>query len=200
MTNYIDLGKNPESPKERQEIILNIIKSDDTNEQQGLNLIQQNVFDFLTSQKGYPNNSIHANKEIKVSLPDVEFIVNGDLMITIDDLFVMTIKCAINSVESWERYSLAFARTVFDDYQIPFAVVTDSQTYIIIDVLKGEVISQDKEDIPTYAFLNDSILKNGKPAPYRNDKIEREKRILHAFNSIRCSEGICDYPKSSVSD
>ncbi|MFQ3573167.1 MAG: hypothetical protein SNJ53_00875 [Thermodesulfovibrionales bacterium] len=192
MSNHIELGRSPESLEDRQGLIREIIKSDEINEIEGLNIIQKNVFDLLTSQKGYPNSCISANKDIKVKLPDVEFVVKGDLMVSINGTFVMAIKCAINSVESWERYSLAFARTVFDDYQIPFAVVTDSETYILIDTLKGEVISRDKDDIPTYSYLMETVMKEGIPAPYHKDKIEKERRILHAFNAIRCSGEICD--------
>ncbi|MCX8027206.1 MAG: hypothetical protein N3A62_05050 [Thermodesulfovibrionales bacterium] len=192
MPEYIDLGKSPESEQERHDLIMEIIKSDEVNEQEGLNIIQKNVFDFLTTQKGFPPHSISANKRLRVLLPDVEFIVPVDLLVTIDDTFVMAIKCAINSVDSWERYSLALGRTVLDDYQIPFAVVSDSQTYILIDVLKGEVVARDKQDIPEYEALRNFINNNGRPLPYNKEKLVRERRILHAFNAIRCSEGICD--------
>lgn len=192
MPEYIDLGKTPQSEQERQELIMEIIKSDEVNEQEGLNIIQKNVFDFLTTRKGFPVDSISANKKVKVFLPDTEFTVPIDLVISIDNTFVMAIKCAINSVESWERYSLALGRTLLDDYQIPFTVVTDSEVYILIDVLKSEVISRDKNDILSYDELSSFIKAHGRPLPYNQAKMERERRILHAFNAIRCSDGVCD--------
>ena len=88
-------------------------------------------------------------------------------------------------MESWERYILAFAR-VADDYQIPYATVTDGETARIFDVDTGSVIGESIESI----FTKDEALqrlKNVEKITYSPQKREREKRILYAFEGINAN-------------
>ncbi len=190
MSQYIDLGREPKDLNERKSLIEGLLKAEEVCVEEGLNLIQQRVFEVLVSERGYIETSIRANMPFTVSLPDIDFTVKSDLAVLIGDMVGLVIKCAINSIESWERYSIAFGRTAIKDYQIPYAIVTDSERYIVIDVLKGEVIGEGKELIPSYEELL-RVMDNLEKIPYNINKSEREKRILHAFNALRCSDETC---------
>ncbi|HIJ59672.1 MAG TPA: hypothetical protein HPP56_03545 [Nitrospirae bacterium] len=190
MSTYIDLGKEPKDLEERQTLIKSHIIQIEEKETLGSNIIQQRVFDLLVCEKGYPKEVISANKAFKISLPDTSFDAFSDLSVTINGIIAIIIKCAINSIESWERYSFAFARTAEETYQIPFAIVTDSEKYIVLDVLAGNIFGRGVDNIPTYEFIK-RFIENYKLEPYRGDKREREKRILHAFSGLRCSPDSC---------
>ncbi len=190
MSQYIDLGREPTDLKDRQALIEGLLKAEEICAHEGLNLIQHRVFEFLVNEKDYVGSSIRANMPFKVSLPELDFIVKGDLAVVIGDTVGVIIKCAINSIESWERYSLAFGRTALEDYQIPYAIVTDSERYIVIDVIKGEVLGEGTELIPSYEELL-RVLRDFTKVPYDSNKTVRERRILHAFNALRCSDESC---------
>ncbi len=190
MSKYIDLGKNPDSPMERLSLLEKHLKAQEDEETIGLNIIQQRTIDLLTNHIGYPLDSIEANKAFLIDLPELTFTAKADLVVSIEGKIVMIIKCPINSIASWERYTLAFCRTALKDYQIPYAIVTDSEDFIVIDVLKGSVIGNHKESIPTLKDLH-NCLNSLEKFLHEDDRIIREKRILHAFNALRCSEQEC---------
>jgi hypothetical protein len=60
----------------------------------------------------------------------------------------MAIKCAAGSLGSREREILAAAR-VTSEYQIPFAVVSDGKTAVVLDTLTGEKLGEGMQQIPS---------------------------------------------------
>ncbi|MCX8069077.1 MAG: hypothetical protein N2738_01085, partial [Thermodesulfovibrionales bacterium] len=62
--------------------------------------------------------------------------------------------------------------------------------YILIDILRGETKGRGKEIVPDYQYIQEFI-KTFQPIPYSIEKSEREKRILYAFNGLRCSSESC---------
>ena len=75
---------------------------------------------------------------------------------------------------------------VLEPYQIPFAVVTDAVDAIALDTLTGKVISEGMDSIPSRNELCELLQKIEfkKLAP---DRAEKEKRILLAFDAIKCT-------------
>jgi hypothetical protein len=96
----------------------------------------------------------------------------------------MVIQCSSGSLEAWERYVTAFARVV-KDYQIPYAVVTDGDKARIIDVLTGTLIG---ESLGQLLNREEALnkMKDFKKVPYPINRLEKEKRIVYAFESIKC--------------
>lgn len=77
---------------------------------------------------------------------------------------------------------IAFCRVV-EPYQIPFAMVTDGKEGRVIDVLTGEV--KETMDIPSkQEFLK--VLPDIKFIPYSEERLPKERRILYAFDAIKC--------------
>ncbi len=98
----------------------------------------------------------------------------------------MAIKCSPGALESRERHLVSFARIV-DSYQIPFAVITDGSVARILDVRSGKLFSEGLASLlerPRAAEMADMM----ELVPYPTDRLEREKRILLAFDSIKCTE------------
>lgn len=189
MSTYIPLGKAPISPEERSELLGKIVEAEEHLANIELSNIQRSIVEFLVIKKGYSIEDIELNKKFKVDLPDASFIVKSDIILKANNKIFLVIKCAVNSLESWERYSVAFCR-VIEAYQVPYAVVTDGKTARILDVVKYNLISDSLDAIPTKEeacqILKDIILP-----PCAEERCIKEKRILHAFEAIRCN-GVAD--------
>lgn len=185
MSTYIALGKSPTSPEERKELLARRVEMEEYLSHIELTQVQRRVIDFLTSQKGYANVDIEANRDFKVDLIDASFNARADIILKIEGKIFCVIKCVMSALESWERHSIAFCRVV-ESYQIPYAVVTDSESARILDVIKGRLISEGLDSIPS---KNDAlkIAQRNVFLPYPIERAEKEKRILHAFDAIKCS-------------
>jgi hypothetical protein len=152
--------------------------------------VQRRVVDFLISQKEYTQEDIEANKEFKVTMQDTSFNVKTDVALKVDGVIFMILKCVMNSMESWERYSLAFCRVV-ESYQIPYAAVTDGEAVRMLDIVKGGVTPGGLDSIPSRQDAL-RIIKDTALCPYADERCEKEKRILYAFDAIKCSTNLSE--------
>ncbi len=185
MSTYIALGKNPKSFEERKELLAKKIETEEYFFYHELTHIQKKVIEFLISAKGYTHGDIEVDKNFRVELPETSFSVTADIVVNLDNKRIFIIKCAINSLESWERHSIAFCRVV-ESYQIPYAVVTDSENARVLDAVSGKLISEGIDFIPSKEGIRQTI-KQIAFCPYHKEKCEKEKRILYAFDVIKCS-------------
>jgi len=170
--------------EDRKKIIQNKIREEEQQEIQQLSGIKQMIYDILIKEKGFQPEDIRVDPIFTVTMSNREVLVTVDFIINLSSVNFMVIRCAASTMESWERYILAFAR-VADDYQIPYATVTDGETARIFDVGTGSVIGESIESI----FTKDEALqrlKNVEKIPYSPQKREREQRILYAFEGIKC--------------
>lgn len=185
MSTYIPLGKIPTSPEERKELLARHVEMEEYLSHIELTQVQKRVIDFLISQKGYTSEDIEINKDFKVDLLDVSFNARADIALKIGEKIFCVIKCVMSSLESWERHSIAFGR-VACPYQIPYAIITDSENARMLDVTDGRLISEGLDSIPSRTdvmkFINEKLFY-----PYPTEKAEKEKRILYAFDAIGCS-------------
>lgn len=185
MSTYISLGKIPKTPEERQELLAKKAAMDDNLSSLELTQVQKRVIDFLICQKGYMHDNIETNKEFSIAFSDVSFNAKADIVLRIEGKTFAVIKCAMNSLESWERHSIAFGR-VAEPNQIPYAIVTDSETARVLDASKGALIAEGLDAIPSKEdaqhFIQKAVIM-----PYPQDKADKEKRILYAFDAITCN-------------
>ncbi len=190
MSTYISLGKIPTSPEERQELLAKRVAMEEFFSSLELTQVQRRVIDFLISSKGYTSDEIEANKDFTVVLPESSFNARADIVFKIEGRVFCIIKCVMSSLESWERHSVAFGRVV-ESYQIPYAIVTDSEHARILDVSEGKLIAEGLESIPSKKDAMKIVKENAFP-PYPQERAEKEKRILYAFDSIKCSTNLSD--------
>jgi hypothetical protein len=94
----------------------------------------------------------------------------------------MAIKCAAGSLGSREREILAAAR-ITDTYQIPFAMVADGKTAILLDTLSGKKIGQGLQKVPSKQKLSAAI-KNTEFLPFPKERLRREKLIFRSYDSM----------------
>jgi hypothetical protein len=94
----------------------------------------------------------------------------------------MAIKCAAASLGSREREILATAR-LLNEYQIPFAVVSDGKTATVLDTVTGKKVGAGLDGIPS----KDEVLKmkdSLKYIPLPKKRLEREKLIFRTYDSM----------------
>ncbi len=178
----IKLNKSPESPEERKKMIGEIIKEQEMLLAQSIGYIQRMIIQYLL-ELGYNLNDVEINKQYEIIVSENEkFLTSVDMVVSLEEKVIYAIKCSPASIDSWERFMFAFCRVV-EPYQIPFAVVTDGQRGITINILTGQVSEKiqilSKEELmkmmPSLEFI-----------PYNQGKLAKEKRILYAFDAIKC--------------
>ena len=107
-------------------------------------------------------------------------------MVNVDDGYgstrFMAIKCAAASLGSREREILAAARLLGEN-QLPFSVVSDGKTAIVLDTVSGKKLGQGLIAIPSKEEAQEK-LKAIKPLPFPKEKREREKLIFRSYDSM----------------
>ena len=170
--------------EEKEKLIREKIEEEDLSEMIQLRGVKQIVWDKLTKEKGFYQGEIEIDPHFELALSHCKSIVSMDFVINLPPATFAIIRCANSGLEFWERYITAFAMVV-KDYQIPFAMVTNGYEAKIINVLSGALEGETMQDFYNrQEALN--ILKDFKPVPCPEKRLEREKRIIYAFEDIKC--------------
>jgi hypothetical protein len=103
-----------------------------------------------------------------------------DLVVTVDHVRLMVIKCAAGSLGSWERQTVSAAR-LFSAYQIPYAVVSDGKTALLADTVTGERIGEGLEAIPSKTEAR-RVLGSARLQPLPEERRERESLIFRTYD------------------
>ncbi len=175
---------------DRRKLVEEKIRNAEAEALTNLTAIRRVVKDYLIHEKGYSDEDIEIDKEFRIVVDGRETPVSVDYILRILDRRFMVIKCSPGALESRERHLVSFARVV-DAYQIPVAVVTDGVRARIVDPLKGKVVAEGLDSLPGKRQAVD-IVSSTEFRPYPAERMEREKRILLAFESIRCTEESCE--------
>lgn len=168
----------------RKELIRQKIEEEERKELLQLSGIRMKVWQFLTKDKGFAKDDILIDPEFELKLSDCIIKISIDFIIKLNNSEAMLIRCSPTSIESWERYVLAFAR-VIKEHQIPYAAVTDGERARLMDVLTGKIIGERIEDFPSKEELSRKM-ENLKPSAFPSERLEREKRIVYAFEGVKC--------------
>ncbi len=145
-------------------------------------LVRERVYEFLVMKKGYLPEEIEIDMPLEVSDGKRSEECTVDYIVRPGGRPLMAIKCALTALESSERHILAFCRVAGG---IPISVVTNSEAARVIDTKSGKLVSEDIQSLPGRAEGLEMTEKLG--ANYSEDRIAKEKRILLAFNALRCS-------------
>ena len=92
---------------------------------------------FLVEEKGYNRSDIVVNEKITVKVGNELYVSAIDLVVYAAQKRFMVIKCAPGSLGSREREILAAARVV-QEAPVPYAVVTDGATAIVMAGATGQ--------------------------------------------------------------
>ncbi len=140
---------------------------------------------LLREKKGYAPGDIRKGMAIEVVLDQETAWSSLDYLVSVDGKKAMAIKCVAGSLDSRQRQAIAMARVIAAP-PLPVAVVADPVTAEVLDVASGKVIGEGFGAIPTreqlLAILSEKPMEHLDPG-----RLEREKRILLAFDAIKCS-------------
>lgn len=139
---------------------------------------------LLLEKKGYDRKEIKKKIFFDVVLGQEKLQSSVDFVVTVEGLNAMIIKCFAGSLVSRERQAVAAAR-VFATPCVPLAVVADPETAEVLDAATGEVIGEGFGAIPLRSQIMDLLRQMG-PKEFSSERIEKEKRILLAFDAIAC--------------
>lgn len=170
--------------EDREKLIKEKIAEKESIEQMQLRGVKQIVYEILTKEKGFYPEDIQIDPQFRLILSTCEATVGIDFLINLDKTSFMVIRCVSSGIESWERYVIAFARAI-KDYQIPFAVITDGEKAKVFDILNGSFTQESARELFTRQEA-DSLMKNFQRIPCPEKRLEKEKRIIYAFEGIKC--------------
>lgn len=170
--------------EDREKLIKEKINAEEEKEILRLDGIKLFIWEKLRNEKKFKDEEILIDPKFKIKLTECEATVSIDFLLTIGENSFMVIKCSSSAIESWERYVTAFARAV-KDYQIPYAMVTDGKNAKIINVIKGTIVGE-SIDICFTREQAIELMNTFQKVPCPENRLEKEKRIIYAFEGIKC--------------
>ncbi len=169
----------------RQNKILSILQQEIDDGEEMTAAVRKLAEAILLDEKGYAPEDIRKNVSFDVILGSETAQSCVDFVVSMGQRHGMIIKCAAGSIASRERQVVAAAR-VFGELPIPVAVVMDPVSAVVLDGVRGTVLGEGFEAIPTKEQLS-KMVSGMDLTPVPAEKREREKRILLAFDALRCS-------------
>jgi len=145
---------------------------------------RQMVERFLVIEKGFSKEDIEVDVDIEMTVAGEIYRSQIDLVVSVDGgpTRFMAIKCAAGSLGSREREILAAARLLCE-YQLPFAVVSDGKTAIVLDTISGRKLGEGLSAIPAKDEVRVK-LETLQLRPFPEDRREREKLIFRSYDSM----------------
>ena len=143
---------------------------------------RQAVERYLVNKKGFTKSEIEVDVDLELIIADKPYRSHIDLVVSVDEVCYMAIKCAAGSLASREREILAAARLLMN-YQIPVAAVSDGKTAIVLDTLSGKKSGEGLEAIPNRRDARDQLKKiTLQPLPEK--RVEGEKLIFRTYDMM----------------
>jgi hypothetical protein len=139
---------------------------------------------LLREKKGYEPGDVLKGAAFEVRLGEETAWSSVDFLVSVGSRKAMIIKCAAGSLDSRQRQAVAAARVITSP-PVPFAVVADPENAMVFDVATGKVIGEGFGAIPVKEQLL-KILAGSEMKPLSPERVEKEKRILLAFDAIKC--------------
>ena len=139
---------------------------------------------LLVEKKGYLPEDIAKRVVFEVKLGQETAYSSVDFLISVAGKKAMVIKCAAGSLSSRERQAVAAARLVGSP-PVPVAVVADPVNAEVLDVATGKVVGEGFGAIPVRDRMV-QMLSEYSSNPLPPERLEKEKRILLAFDAIGC--------------
>ncbi len=168
----------------REEKIRNILKQEILDGDGLADEARKMIEYLLREKKGYQQEDVRKGVSFDVKLGQETASSSVDFLVSIDGRKAMLVKCSSGSLTSRERQAVAAAR-VLDSPPVPFAVVADPITAEVLDTATGKVIGEGFGAIPVREQLVELLSKMDNSA-LSVERIEKEKRILLAFDAIKC--------------
>ncbi|HUI44619.1 MAG TPA: hypothetical protein VL122_01345 [Nitrospirota bacterium] len=168
----------------REKKILTILKQEIDEGEEMAAVVKHLAERMLFGEKGYAATDVRKNVVFDVTVGGEASKSGVDFLVVLDNRKAMVVKCAAGSLSSRERHVVAAAR-VLDSMPVLVAMVMDPMSAVVLDAITGKVIGEGFESVPTREQLI-AMIAGRDVKPLAPEKLEREKRILLAFDAIRC--------------
>jgi Type I restriction enzyme R protein N terminus (HSDR_N) len=175
---------------DRRRVILEKIAETEEKAEKLLSFIRKSIRDYLITVKGYTEEDIEEDMVFEISVDGKRENTSVDYLINLTGKRFIAIKCSPGALESRERHLVAFARVV-DSCQIPYVVVTDGTRARLLDATTGKLLAEELHSIPSRDQAQ-QMLHTAKFMACPAERIDREKRILLAFEAIECTKEACE--------
>lgn len=142
---------------------------------------RQKLEKFLVTEKGYDKADIRVDADIVVSFKGEPYRSTVDLVIILENIQFMVIKCVAGAINTWEREILAAARVFEKSYQIPFCAVCDGQSALIIDTLTGKKVGHNIDDILSRSEAV-KAMKDITLQPLPEKRFTKEQMIFRSYD------------------
>jgi hypothetical protein len=173
-----------EENKDREQKILSILDQE-IEEGEEMAAEARKIVDYLLlEKKGYQPSDIQKRVVFPVDLDRERASSSVDFLVAVGGKKAMIIKCSSGSLSSRERQAVAAARLISSP-PVPIAVVADPVGAEVLDVATGKLVGEGFGAIPIKEQLL-QMLSEPRPLPLSPERIEKEKRILLAFDAIKC--------------
>ena len=156
---------------------------------------RQELARLLVEEKGYDKDELEPRLSIETLYGGQYVVSTIDITITLANRRFMILRFAPGSITTRERSAIAAARILDPVHQIPLAVVTNGRDAVLLDTYSGKIIKQGLDSIPAKEEAT-RMLQSLDFKPFADEeRIDRERRILNAYDiEICCVGGPCALP------
>ncbi len=148
--------------------------------------LRQEISKFMVMEKGYAKEELIPRLFVETLFTNNFVRSTIDLTVQIGGRQIMIIRYGPGSMVSRERSAIAAARVLNRQYQIPLAVVTNGRDAELIDTQSGRILGNGLESILDRRQAETLFSTLQFPARQNDPELEREMRILNAFDMERC--------------
>jgi hypothetical protein len=148
--------------------------------------LRQQLAQLMVEEKGY--SKVELTPRLYIDTLFTRNFVRStiDLTVTLSGKQLMIIRYGPGSLVSRERSAIAAARVLNPEYSIPLAVVTNARDAELIDTQSGKILGTGLTSIPTREEALKLLPALAFLARPEDIRLERELRILNAFDIERC--------------
>ena len=142
---------------------------------------RQKLERFLINEKGYDQADILVDPDIVVSFKGEPYRSTIDLVIVLENVRFMAIKCVAGAIDTWEREILAAARVFDKNYQIPFCAVCDGQNALVMDTLTGKKVGNALDSLFSRTEAV-KLIEKITLEPLPENRIAKEQMIFRSYD------------------
>jgi hypothetical protein len=143
---------------------------------------RQTVERFLVEIKGYSRGDVIVDAPIEMEIDGDIYRSTVDIVLQIEGIPLIAIKCAAGSIGSREREIVSAAR-LFTDTPLPLAVVSDGSNAIVLDTQTGKKMGDCLDDIPSRQEAS-VLAQKGPLPPIPQERLIRQKLVFRSYDSM----------------
>jgi hypothetical protein len=136
----------------------------------------------LIEKKTYTREDIVVDAPIAVEIDGEMYRSTVDLIVQVDGVPVMAIKCAAGSLGSREREIVSAAR-LYAAAPLPLAIVTDGSDATVLNTQTGKPVGKGLDAIPSRREAARLVQADPLP-PIAPQRLTREKLVFRSYDSM----------------